>query len=113
MTHMPFEFYPFHHFQILVFQFARTFKTFNYIGEATICHGRLSKEESPKSGSESMFAPKLSSNPLMIGSCLVSLPLESTQLFKSYGFGLFSPAISGSEGVVPPEFGSSTAERRF
>jgi hypothetical protein len=43
------------------------------------------------------------SSPLMIGSCLVSLPLRSTRLFGSYGFGLSSSAIFGSEGVVPPE----------
>jgi hypothetical protein len=50
----------------------------------------------------------LPSNPPMIGSCLVSLPLGSTRLFGSYGFGLSSPAISGSEGVVPPEIGQNS-----
>jgi hypothetical protein len=45
---------------------------------------------------------------IVLPSCLVSLPLGSTRLFGSYGFGLASPAISGSEGVVPPEIGRNS-----
>jgi hypothetical protein len=45
----------------------------------------------------------------MIGSCLVSLPLESTQLFGSYGFDLSSPAIFGFKGVVPLEISRNSS----
>jgi hypothetical protein len=48
----------------------------------------------------------------MIGSCLVSLSLESTRLFRSYGFGLSSTVISSSEDVVPPEINRNSGPQQ-
>jgi hypothetical protein len=45
----------------------------------------------------------------MIGTCLASLPLKSTRLFRLYGFGLSSSTISGFEGVAPPEIGRNSS----